>query len=109
MLSDFARAVFNVSTDDFQVCGADDLTQTEKDFLTINKIYILCLLQQELLMKYLPLNLIPDYIFEVQERAAIQAFDDAPFTETPFEIVRNVTKEWFADLLDEMLEPVTNL
>ncbi len=59
-----AGASFDVGTDDFQVCGADDLTQARKDFLTINKIYILCALQQELLMKYLPLDLIPDYIFE---------------------------------------------
>ncbi len=104
-----AGASFNVSTDAFQVCGADDLTQAGEDFLTINKIYILCTLQQALLMKYLPLDLIPDYIFEVRERAAIQAFDDDTLSDPPFEIVRDVTKEWFADVLDAMPEPATTL
>ncbi len=46
---------------------------------------VLCTLQQSLLMKYLPLDLIPDFIFEVKERAAIVE-DGADSTNTPFEI-----------------------
>jgi hypothetical protein len=101
-------AAFDVGTDDFQISSADYLTEAERSFLTVNKIYVLCTLQQSLLMKYLPENLIHDFIFEVKERAAVLA-DGADSIEMPFEIVRDVTSEWFADLLDEMLNPATNL
>jgi len=101
-----AGASFNVSIDDFQICGAENLTETEKQFLTVNKPLVLCTLQQSLLMKYLPIDLIPDFIFEVKERTAIVE-DGADSTDTPFEIVRDVTREWFADLLDEMSDPAS--
>ena len=101
-----AGASFDVSADSFQVVGADYLTNPQKHFLTANKEPVLCVLQQSLLMKYLPIDLIPDFIFEVKERAAIAA-DGAESTDTPFEIVCDVTKEWFADLLDEMSDPVS--
>jgi len=101
-----AGASFDVSADGFQVVGADYLTNPQKHFLTANKEPVLCVLQQSLLMKYLPFDLIPDFIFEVKERTAI-AEDGADSTDTPFEIVRDVIKEWFADLLDEMLDPAS--
>ncbi len=101
-----AGASFDVATDDFQIFGAENLTETEKQFLTVNQPFVLCTLQQALLMKYLPIDLIPDFIFEVKERAAIVE-DGADSTDTPFEIVRDVTKEWFADVLDEMSDPVS--
>ena len=101
-----AGASFNVSIDDFQICGAGNLSEAKKEFLTVNKIFVLCTLQQAILIKYLPLDLIPDFIFEVKERAAIVE-DGADSTDTPFEIVRDVTREWFADLLDEMSDPVS--
>ncbi len=101
-----AGASFDVATDDFQIVGADYLTNLQKHFLTASKEPVLCVLQQSLLMKYLPLDLIPDFIFEVKERAAF-AEDGADSTDTPFEIVRDVIKEWFADLLDEMLDPAS--
>ncbi len=103
-----AGASFDVGTSDFQVFGGDCLSGAEKDFLTVNKIFVLCILQQVLLMKYLPENLIPDFIFEVRERAAILA-DGAGSTEHPFEIVRDVAGEWFADLLDEMSDTAASL
>jgi len=97
---------FDVSADSFQVVGADYLTNPQKHFLTANKESVMCVLQQSLLMKYLPIDLIPDFIFEVKERAAIVE-DGADSTDTPFEIVRDVTREWFADLLDEMSDPAS--
>ena len=93
-----AGASFDVSADGFQIFGAENLTETEKQFLTVNQPFVLCTLQQALLMKYLPIDLIPDFIFEIKERAAI-AEDGADLTDTPFEIVRDITREWFADLL----------
>ncbi len=101
-----AGASFDVATDDFQIVGADYLTNPQKHFLTANKEPVLCVLQQALLMKYLPIDLIPDFIFEVKERAAIVE-DGTDSTDTPFEIVRDVTREWFADLLDEMSDPAS--
>ena len=101
-----AGASFDVSADGFQIFSAENLTETEKQFLTVNQPFVLCTLQQALLMKYLPIDLIPDFIFEVKERAAI-AEDGADSTDTPFEIVRDVTKEGFADLLDEMSDPAS--
>ncbi len=98
-----AGVLFVVSINDFQVHGTEVLPVAKRDFLTVNKTFVLCALQQSLLMKYLPKDLIPDYIFEVRERAAIQTSDDTNQSEIPFEIVRDITREWFADLLDEMV------
>jgi hypothetical protein len=94
---------FDVGKDDFQIVGTNYLTEPERIFLEMNKLPVLCTLQQSLLMKYLPKENIPDYIFEVKERAAILALDDGE-TNTPFEIVRDVTAEWFAVLLDDIIE-----
>jgi len=102
-----AGASFDVSADDFQIFGADNSTETEKQFLTVNKPLVLCTLQQSLLMKYLPLDSIPDYLFEVKERIAVLTDGGEPSPELYFETVRDVTKEWFADVLDEMSDPVS--
>ena len=93
-------ASFDVSKDDFQVVSVDSLTETERQFLAVNKIPVLCTLQQSLLMKYLPLDYIPRLTDEINERTAI--LSDGEAGEPPFEIVRDVTEEWFADLLEEM-------
>lgn len=95
-----AGVSFDVGKDDFQITGAGCLTEPERKFYQVNKLPLLCTLQQSLLMKYLPTENIPDYIFEVKERAAILEFDGG--TDTPFKIVRVVTAEWFNDVLEEI-------
>jgi hypothetical protein len=96
---------FDVDTNDFQVCIADYLSEPERDFLGVNKIYVLCTLQQSALKKYLSLPDLQMFIYEVKERAAVVS--DGETLEPPFEIVCYVTGEWFADLLDEMSSPAT--
>jgi glutamate/tyrosine decarboxylase-like PLP-dependent enzyme len=64
-------------------------------------------LQQSALKKHLSLDDFRMFIDEVSERAAILA--DGLETEPQFEIVRDVTGEWFADLLDEMLDTAARL
>jgi hypothetical protein len=75
-----AGVSFDVGKGDFQIVGEKYLTESERIFLQINKLPVLCTLQQSLLMKYLPKENIPAYIFEVKEGAAIQAFDDGKLT-----------------------------
>ncbi len=88
-----AGASFNVSIDDFQICGAGNLSEAEKEFLTVNKISVLCTLQQGLLVKHLfsqKPELRQTFVTKVEERGA------------DFEAVREITAKWFARLLDTM-------
>lgn len=101
-------ASFDVGVDSFQVFSSGGIGDADKQFLTFKKPFVLCVLQQALLMKYLPLDLIPDYCFEVKERIAILSGGGGPSGELYFEIVRDVTKEWFVDLLDEMSNSESN-
>ncbi len=95
-------ASFDVGVFGFQVVGAGHLSEAAKHYLVANKEQILCVQQQALLQKHLSPVLFPDFIFEVKERAAILS-DGANF-EPKFETVRDVTREWFAYLLNEMPE-----
>jgi len=100
-----AGASSDVGTDDFQVFGADCLTGSEKQFLVTNKSAVLCILQQAALKKYLSLDDLQMFTYEVKERAA--TVSDGETLEPTFEIVSTITGEWFADLLAEMSEPVS--
>ncbi len=108
-----AGASFDVGMDNFQIFGADYLTEAEKGYLEVNKIYVLCTLQQSLLVKHLfshSPEKFEDFSFEILEREAINfenclnstltKADETPF-EIYFEAVKGVTKKWFADLLEK--------
>jgi len=97
-----AGASFDVGANDFQMCGAECLTDSEKQFLAANKPAVLCTLQQALLMKYLSLDDLRMFKDEINERTAI--LSDGANISPPFEIVAEVSREWFADLLDEIKE-----
>ena len=60
-------------------------------------------------MKYLPKDLIPDYMFEIKERLAIVADGEETTSLQHLEIVLDVTGEWFTDLLDEMTSRAADL
>lgn len=84
-------ASFDVSAEDFQIFGTDNLSQTEKDFLAINKMEVLCTLQQNLLVKHLfseKPELRQNFITKIEERGA------------RFEAISEITAKWFARLLD---------
>lgn len=86
-----AGASFEASTDDFQIHGANKLSESQKRFLEINKLPVLCTLQQMLLVKYLfaqKPNVRQQFVSEVNRQGA------------SFEVVRRITFEWFARLLD---------
>jgi hypothetical protein len=105
---------FDVSTDDFQTIDSNQtLKKSDIEFLELNYTIVLCYLQQSLLMKHL-FNHSPDqfedFAFEIQEREAIflEVSTNSPLTKadkTPFEIyfavVKEVTKRWYADLLEK--------
>jgi hypothetical protein len=95
-------ASFDVGADDFQTCGAECLTDSEKQFLATNKSAVLCTLQQALLMKYLSLGDLRMFKDEINERTAI--LNDGEETAPPFEVVAEVAREWFGDVLDEINE-----
>lgn len=87
-----AGASFDVATDDFQVCGADKLTDAEKGFLAINKIQILCTLQQGLLVRHLfshKPELQQIFISQIEKRGA------------DLQTVCEITTKWFARLLEK--------
>lgn len=91
-----AGASFDVSADDFQIFGADNLQDAEKEFLRINKPEILCTLQQGLLVKYLFFQkpeIRETFVSKIKERGAT------------FEAVNEITAKWFTRLLDTMPEP----
>ncbi len=74
------------------------------EFLELNKAVVLSYLQQSALMKHLFSHspfLLADFAFEIKERESLLSIT----TKTPFEIyceaVMDVTKKWFADLLEK--------
>ncbi len=88
-----AGTSFDVSIDGFQTCGADNLSEAEKEFLIVNKIAVLCTLQHGLLVKHLfsqKPELRQTFVTKVEERGA------------DYEVVREITAQWFARLLDTM-------
>ncbi len=104
---------FDVSTDDFQVIDSNRILKTsDREFLELNDVVILCQLQQSLLMKHLfshSPEQFEDFSFEMLGREAIFSenclnssltkADETPF-EIYFEAVKGVTKKWYSDLLD---------
>lgn len=93
---------FEVSEDGFEVYGDGFLTTDEMDYLRINQAPTLCTLQQSLLMKYGFANrqdLFADYSFEIEERRAIMT-DGAAGHDCYFEAVADITRRWFAELLE---------
>jgi len=100
-----AGITFDVSADDFQVIGSDQILKTsDRFFLELNKDAVLCHLQQSLLVKHLfshSPEQFEDFCFEVMERESLLTIT----AKTPFEIylfaVKDVTKKWFADLLNK--------
>jgi len=105
---------FDVSADDFQTIDNNQkLKVSDKEFLELNNAAILCQLQQSLLVKHL-FNHSPeqfeDFAFEISERESIfsEVSTNSPLTitdKTRFEIyffaVKDTTRKWFADLLEE--------
>jgi hypothetical protein len=94
---------FEVSADDFQAIDpAQRLKASDKEFLKLNGAAILCHLQQSLLMKHL-FNHSPeqfeDFAFEIREREAIMTGDGRESFSIHCEAVKDVTKKWFAELL----------
>jgi hypothetical protein len=89
---------FDVSADDFQMIDpAERLKASDKEFLKLNGAAILCTLQQALLMKQLSLDDLRMFKDEINERTAI--LSDGAKISPPFEIIAEVSREWFADLL----------
>ena len=96
----YAGASFDVSVDDFEIVGAENLTDAEKDFLPAHKPEILCTLQQCLLKKYLSPFDLEMFIDEVRERSAI--ISNGETLEPPLEVLNEIVRDWFADTLEEM-------
>jgi hypothetical protein len=105
---------FDVSTDDFLfIDTAQTLKLSDMEFLKLNHSIVLCTLQQSLLVKHLfshSPEQFEDFAFEIQERESIFSEEclNSPLTKadkTPFEIyfavVKEVTKKWFAELLEK--------
>ncbi len=90
---------FEVGGDDFEAIAA---TELERTFLLKNKTAILCTFHQWLLMKYLPFDSIACFKDEINERTAI--LSDGATIEPPFEIVSEVSRRWFIDMLEELLK-----
>jgi len=95
---------FDVSADDFQtVDPAQRLNTSDAEFLKLNGAAILCHLQQSLLVKHLfshSTEQFEDFAFEIAEREAIMTGDGRESFSIHCEAVKDVTKKWFAELLD---------
>lgn len=102
-----AGASFDVGTNDFQTFGLDGLGKAERDFLIANKDAVLCTLQQSLLVKYLPVDYIIRFTNEINERTAI--LSDGTGIQPPFEIVADVSREWFSDVVEELLKQCSKI
>ncbi|MBA4121493.1 MAG: hypothetical protein H0X72_03380 [Acidobacteria bacterium] len=106
---------FDVSADDFQIIDrAQILKASDKEFLKLNGAAILCQLQQSLLMKHLfshSPEQFEDFCFEIMERESLNSplrITDKTRFEIYFEAVESVTRKWFAGLLGEELDPVSD-
>ena len=102
---------FDVSIDDFQIIdNAGILKTSDKQFFELNYSIIICQLQQRLLMKHL-FNHSPerfeDFAFEIAERELLLTKADEKDFEIYFQIVKSVTRKWFAVLLGEVLDPAS--
>lgn len=100
-----AGVTFDVSADDFIfIDPAQTLKLSDMQFLKLNGAAVLCQLQQSLLMKHL-FNHSPgrfeDFAFEIRERESLLTITAKTSFEIYFEAVKDVTKKWFADLLEK--------
>ncbi len=99
---------FDVSETDFQIIdNANLLKKSDREFLQLNNAAILCQLQQTLLMKH-SFNHSPDqledFAFEIMERESLKKplrITDKTRFEIYLEAVGEVTKKWFAELLNK--------
>ena len=95
---------FEVSADDFRIIDAGEKLKTsDREFLKLNESYILCQLQQSLLMKHLFLhspNAFEDFAFEVMERESLLSLTAKTNYEIYVEAVKQTTKTWFQELLE---------
>jgi hypothetical protein len=117
----FAGVTFDVATDDFQIVdNAGILKTSDREFLELNYPIVLCQLQQSLLIKHLfshsPEQL-EDFAFEIEEREAVISEEsletqvtkgDKTRFEIYFDAVKFTTRKWFAGLLGEELDPVSD-
>ncbi len=99
-----AGITFDVSADDFIfIDPAQTLKLSDMEFLKLNGAAVLCQLQQSLLMKHL-FNHSPgrfeDFAFEIRERESLLTITAKTQVEICFEAVKDVTKKWFAELLE---------
>jgi hypothetical protein len=98
-----AGVCFDVSENEFQILNAERLNQAAIDFLTVNRREVLCTLQQSLLVKHLfshAEHSFEDFSDEAYEREGILTDGGKVSIEAHFEAVRDVTKKWFAGLLN---------
>lgn len=97
-------ASFDVAEYEFEVIGGERLTETDRQYLTANKMPVLCTLHQRLLMKYLfydSTELLENFAFHIFERESILAEENELYTyEIYFETVSDISRKWFASLLD---------
>jgi hypothetical protein len=100
--------VFDVSADDFRFIDKEqNLKLSDMEFLKLNEAAVLCHLQQSLLMKHLfshSPEQFEDFAFEITERECLNSplrITDKTRFEIYFEAVKDVTKKWFADLLEK--------
>ncbi len=99
-----AGASFDVTEDSFEVIGGEQLTETDRQYLTTNKMPVLCTLHQRLLMKHWfndSPELLESFAFDIFERESILAEENELYTyETYYEAVSETSQKWFINLLD---------
>ncbi len=96
---------FNVFADGFRVTDSNQrLKAPDKNILKFNNSDVLCYLQQSVLRERLfshSPEQFADFAFEIRERESLLP----KAGKTPFEIygeaVKQVTRQWFADLLEK--------
>ncbi len=100
--------VFDVSADDFRFIDKEqNLKLSDMEFLKLNEAAVLCHLQQSLLMKHLfshSPEQFEDFAFEITERECLNSplrITDKTRFEIYFFAVKDTTRKWFADLLEE--------
>ncbi len=99
-----AGAAFDVTEDSFEVIGGERLPETDRQYLTTNKMPVLCTLHQRLLMKHWfndSPELLESFAFDIFERESILAEENELYTyETYYEAVSETSQKWFINLLD---------
>jgi hypothetical protein len=103
-----AGAAFDVAENDFEVVGAERLTEEQRQYLTANEKPVLGTLHQRLLCKHLfndSKELLETFAFEIYEREAVLAEAKGFYDyETYFDAVSAISRKWFAQLLEATTE-----